>query len=87
LKLYEEKTYFNCDKCKRKGEKCSGMHYAESWYCNENCLFEYIKENEAEIAEILNEDGFDDKSEINAIEDDDNENDEGDLNYDPMEDF
>ena len=53
------------------------MHYADSWYCNENCLFEYIKENEAELAGMLDEEENEEK-----ISDD-----EGDLNYDPMDDF
>jgi hypothetical protein len=64
------------------------MKYAETWYCDENCLFEYIKENETEIIEILKEEedkeGFDNNDKYNNNDDEDNE---GDLDYDPMEDF
>ena len=64
------------------------MKYAESWYCNENCLYEYIKDNEAEIAEILKEDGLDHELFLNENNDIiPNSDKEGDLNYDPMDDF
>lgn len=62
------------------------MNYADSWYCNENCLYEYLKENENELAEILNESEIINENNDNNDEENNNE-DEGDFNYDPMEDF
>ena len=59
------------------------MHYAESWFCNEDCIIEYIRINEINI-DAENED-----SDLNNKEPLDAEHAEsdGDPDYDPMNDF
>lgn len=74
MKIYEDKIYFNCEFCKNKTEKGSGIHYADSWFCNEDCIFEYVKNNDEEIAQLMEND-----------EEENNDNDNPD--YDPMDDF
>ena len=84
MKIYEDKIYFNCLRCQKKQEKGSGMHYSESWFCNEDCIIEYIKINNIDIENINeNEDDSINKDcdyQVNAESD-------GDPDYDPMNDF
>ena len=91
MKIYEEKIYFNCYQCSKKEEKNEGMEYADSWYCDERCLFKYLKENEAELADILNESDLtilqDEEKSVDNDEDGENGEGDSDPNYDPMDDF
>jgi len=80
MKKYEEKIYFNCFSCNKKNEKGSGVHYAESWFCNEDCIIEYIKINNIDL-DVSKEDSY-----INQNDDDKTESD-NDPDYDPMNDF
>lgn len=61
------------------------MHYAESWFCDEDCIIEYIKIHNIDInAQNENEDELidsDKNEDVVNIESD------GDPDYDPMNDF
>ncbi len=80
MKKYEEKIYFNCFSCNKKNEKGSGVHYAESWFCDEDCIIELIKNNEIEVNDS-NEDSSILQNESEKVESD------NDPDYDPMNDF
>jgi len=83
LKIYEDKIYFNCLTCLKKQEKGSGVHYAESWFCNEDCIIEYIRINDIDI-EGDNEDNESTNKSLKIV---DNSESDGDPDYDPMNDF
>ena len=65
--------------CNKKQEKGSGVHYAESWFCDENCIFNYIRENNINLEDSNTDDN--DQEAMNNQESD------GDSLYDPMNDF
>ncbi len=67
--------------CQKKQEKGSGVHYAESWFCDEDCIIDYIRINNIDI-EASNE-----NDSINKTFEDLNPESDGDPDYDPMNDF
>ena len=58
------------------------MHYAESWYCNEDCIIDYIRINNIDIEASVENDSIN-----KTFEDNDNLESDGDPDYDPMNDF
>lgn len=59
------------------------MHYADSWFCNEDCIIEYIRINDIDI-----EGGNDDGDSVSkSLNDQPNAESDEDPEYDPMNDF
>lgn len=68
--------------CQKKQEKGSGVHYAESWFCDEDCIIDYIKVNNIDIEGSNENDSFN-----KTFEDEENQESDRDPDYDPMNDF
>ena len=83
MKVYEDKIYFNCLACEKKQEKGSGVHYAESWFCDEDCIIEYIRINEIDLKAADEEGDLNDETFVQQQ----NQESDGDPDYDPMDDF
>lgn len=82
LHAYLNKIYCNCFQCNNQIEKGGSSIFDDNWFCNDECIQKYMKENidNQQNEELLQDNTPDDNTlEDNTLEDN--------IVYDPMIDF